>query len=71
MVKLLEAKKVAIRWLEETLSEMEKMSDTLFDWAEPGLREYRSSKLLAEFMKENDFDRHERHIRSSAWLNVL
>ena len=38
-------------WLEDNSAEMFKMSDQLFKWAEPGLREYKSSKLLAEYME--------------------
>ena len=39
-------------WLEDNSVEMFKMSDQLFKWAEPGLREYKSSKLLAEYMEK-------------------
>lgn len=34
---------------------MYEMSDTLFKWAEPGLREYKSSTLLAEYLEKIGF----------------
>jgi len=35
---------------------MAEMSDTIFMWAEPGLREYKSSKLLADFLRDEGFE---------------
>jgi aminobenzoyl-glutamate utilization protein B len=43
-------------WLEDNSVEMFKMSDQLFKWAEPGLREYKSCKLLAEYMEKLGFE---------------
>ena len=48
-------KESVLAWLEDNSPEMYKMSDTLFKWAEPGLREYKSSKLLAEYMEKIGF----------------
>lgn len=49
-------KDTVLGWLEENSAEMFSMSDQLFEWAEPGLREYKSSKLLAEYMDKLGFD---------------
>ena len=43
-------------WLEDNAVQMFKMSDQLFKWAEPGLREYKSSKLLAEYLEKLGFE---------------
>jgi aminobenzoyl-glutamate utilization protein B len=48
-------RKSAIDWLEENSREMFDMSDLLFKWAEPGLREFKSGKHLAEYMKQQGF----------------
>ncbi|MBN2335148.1 amidohydrolase, partial [Candidatus Bathyarchaeota archaeon] len=48
-------KQACLDWLMENSGEMYRMSDTLFKWAEPGLREYRSSMLLAEYMERHGF----------------
>jgi len=55
MKRLSKEKQSARDWLEENSAEMYGMSDTIFKWAEPGLREYRSSRLLAEYMEGNGF----------------
>jgi len=49
-------KDTVLAWLEDNSPQMFKMSDQLFKWAEPGLREYRSSKLLAEYMEKLGFE---------------
>jgi aminobenzoyl-glutamate utilization protein B len=49
-------KQEAIKWLNNHSDEMYEMSDTIFKWAEPGLREYKSSRLLADFMKKQGFE---------------
>jgi aminobenzoyl-glutamate utilization protein B len=50
-----EQKANAVEWIDNTRDQMAKMSDTLFEWAEPGLREYKSVKLLVDFLRSNDF----------------
>ncbi|TEU11624.1 amidohydrolase [Candidatus Bathyarchaeota archaeon] len=49
------AKRGSTGWIDENAARMAEMSDTLFRWAEPGLREYKSSKLLADYLRENGF----------------
>lgn len=48
-------KRWAVKWIEENTACMAEMSDTLFEWAEPGLREYKSAKLLADYLTRNGF----------------
>ena len=50
-----EAKRSSTGWIDENAARMAEMSDTLFEWAEPGLREYKSSNLLADYLRENGF----------------
>jgi len=50
-----EEKGTALGWVEENASRMAEMSDTVFRWAEPGLREYRSARLLADFLRGEGF----------------
>ncbi len=50
-----DAKRSSTSWIDENAARMAEMSDTLFRWAEPGLREYKSSKLLANYLMENGF----------------
>jgi aminobenzoyl-glutamate utilization protein B len=50
-----DTKSWAVSWIEDNSPRMAEMSDTLFEWAEPGLREYKSSKLLADYLLENGF----------------
>src|SRR4030042_3623726 len=45
----------ACGWLGDHAGDMGRMSDQLFRWAEPGLREYRSSRLLADYLEKNGF----------------
>ena len=49
------AKKSAADWVDDNSAEMAGMSDTLFSWAEPGLREYKSARLLIDYLRENGF----------------
>ncbi len=49
------AKRGSTVWIDENATHMAEMSDTLFDWAEPGLREYKSAKLLADYLRKNGF----------------
>lgn len=45
----------ALTWLNENSPEMYTMSDQLFKWAEPGLREYKSSKRLIQYLEKEGF----------------
>ncbi len=49
-------KRSAVAWIDENSARMAEMSDALFEWAEPGLREYKSSRLLMSYMVEKGFD---------------
>jgi len=51
-----EPKRTALAWLTDNAQEMNRMSDQIFKWAEPGLREYRSSKLLADHLERHGFN---------------
>jgi len=51
-----EEKLSAVEWLEAHAGGMGEMSDTLFEWAEPGLREYKSSKLLVDYLRGQGFE---------------
>jgi aminobenzoyl-glutamate utilization protein B len=51
-----EEKKSALNWLNIHSEEMFRMSDTIFKLAEPGLREYKSSRILSDYMKRHDFE---------------
>lgn len=51
-----ELKSGILDWLKDNREEMFESSDKLFDWAEPGLREYKSSKYIADLLEENGFD---------------
>jgi len=44
-----------LTWLKDNSPEMYKMSDQLFKWAEPGLREYKSSKHLIQYLEKEGF----------------
>lgn len=48
-------KKTAVNWINSNAAKMAEMSDTIFRWAEPGLREFKSSKLLVNYLREHDF----------------
>jgi aminobenzoyl-glutamate utilization protein B len=50
-----EEKKAAIEWIDVNSRKMAEMSDTLFSWAEPGLREYKSARLLIDYLRDNGF----------------
>jgi len=51
-----EEKKSAAEWVDDNLAQMAEMSDKIFEYSEPGLREYKSSKLLADYLSRNGFD---------------
>jgi aminobenzoyl-glutamate utilization protein B len=44
------------KWVDDNAVEMAEMSDKIFDYAEPGLREYKSSKLLVDYMRKSGFN---------------
>ena len=50
------SRKTALDLLNDSSSKMYEMSDLLFKWAEPGLREYKSSKHLANYMDSQGFE---------------
>ena len=49
-------KRIATKWIDDNSLKMAEMSDTIFRYAEPGLREYKSVKLLEEFLRDNGFE---------------
>jgi aminobenzoyl-glutamate utilization protein B len=48
-------RKETLEWLKENQREMFEHSDKIFEWAEPGLREYKSSEYLADLLDDNGF----------------
>ena len=53
---LSEEKATAEKWVDDNAVEMAEMSDKIFDYAEPGLREYKSSKLLVDYLRKSSFN---------------
>jgi len=53
---LTEEKQTAFDWIEAKAAAMAEMSDTIFRWAEPGLREYKSAKLLVDYLRDEGFE---------------
>ena len=51
-----EEKRTAMEWVEANASQMAEMSNTVFRLAEPGLREYKSAKLLINYLKRQGFE---------------
>jgi aminobenzoyl-glutamate utilization protein B len=49
-------KATAEKWIDDNSAELAEMSDKIFSYAEPGLREYKSSKLLVDYLRRNGFD---------------
>jgi aminobenzoyl-glutamate utilization protein B len=49
-------KGTSAKWVDDNAAEMAEMSDKIFSYAEPGLREYKSSKLLMDYLRRNGFD---------------
>ncbi|HZW84346.1 MAG TPA: hypothetical protein VFE91_00385, partial [Nitrososphaerales archaeon] len=43
-------------WVDENAPKLAQLSDSIFNFAEPSLREYKSSKLLAGFLDERGFE---------------
>lgn len=48
-------KKVLGNYIESYQEELWKMGDTIFDYREPSFQEVKSSHLIAQYLKENDF----------------
>ena len=51
-----EEKRTAMEWVEANASQMAEMSNTVFRLAEPGLREYKSAKLLINYLQRQGFE---------------
>jgi aminobenzoyl-glutamate utilization protein B len=49
------SKRFAVDWVGGRVAEMGEMSDTIFGYAEPGLREYRSARLLVDYLCRQGF----------------
>ncbi|KYH37817.1 MAG: amidohydrolase [Candidatus Bathyarchaeota archaeon B23] len=49
-------KEVAWNWIEENRGEIIRISDTIWRYAEIGLQEYRSSRLLADILERHGFE---------------
>ncbi|MEM3615684.1 MAG: amidohydrolase [Candidatus Methanomethylicia archaeon] len=49
------AKDVALKWIEENKDRIIFLSDKIWEYAELGLEEYKSSKILAEELEKNEF----------------
>lgn len=49
------AKASVQEWIDGNASELARLSDTIFGYAEPSLREYKSSRLLCGFLEKNGF----------------
>jgi len=49
------AKKEVVRWIEENRGLITEMSDRIWLYAEPSLREYKSSKLITDVLKKAGF----------------
>ena len=53
--KFIKEKEAVVQLIESMQDEMIKVSDTIWKYAEVGLEEYKSSKLLADFAEKNGF----------------
>lgn len=49
-------KRTAVEWIEENRDSLVDLSDEVFGFAEPGFREYKSSRAHARFLSEHGFD---------------
>lgn len=49
------AKRLALDWIERNKAELVKASDRIWQWAEVGLQETKTSKLLADTLEKNGF----------------
>ena len=54
-MKISEEKTFVRKWIEKNSVTIASMSDLIFNYSEPGLREYKSSKLLVNLLKDHDF----------------
>ena len=50
-----QAKQTASRWIDENKDQIITLSDKIWEYAELGLLEYRSAKLLASELKKQGF----------------
>ena len=48
-------KEIAFKWIEDNKDLLINISDTIWEYAELGLKEYKSSKLLADELERNNF----------------
>ena len=48
--------KEAFKWIDNNSDHLIEISDTIWEYAELGLQEFKSSKLLASTLEENGFD---------------
>ncbi|MCS7384609.1 MAG: amidohydrolase, partial [archaeon GB-1867-097] len=48
-------KDIAIDWIEKNKERIVEISDLIWEYAELGLQEYKSSKLLADELEKNGF----------------
>lgn len=55
-MKISKEKQTALDYIESNRKKIIEMSDTIWQFAEPALREYRSSGLHCEFLRKNGFD---------------
>jgi aminobenzoyl-glutamate utilization protein B len=51
----MDAKDIALEWIEENKGKIIFLSDKIWEYAELGLEEYNSSKLLADTLEEYGF----------------
>jgi len=55
MAEMSEEKKTALNWIEKNGQKIIGLSDKIWEYAEPALREFRSAKLLCNFLRKNGF----------------
>ena len=51
-----DGKKIAIKWIEENKERLIEISDAIWDYAELGFVEFKSSKLLADELEKHGFE---------------
>ena len=49
------AKQIAVDWVEENEKLITDVHDKTWDWAEVGLQEFKTGKLLADILEKNGF----------------
>jgi aminobenzoyl-glutamate utilization protein B len=52
----IEAKNVALEWIDNNQTRLSEISDTIWEYAELGYVEFKSAKLLANELREHEFD---------------